>query len=291
MSRYVAITPARDEEALLPGLIGSMTIQRCLPERWIIVDDGSTDATALIADEAARRYRWIEVHHLPAGRPRAPGGESVIMSFLPADVWRNVNFLLRLDADLSFAPDFVDLLLREFDRDPRLGIASCVLMEMQRGRWREVRGPAFHTRGAAKMYSRECFAAIGGLHGCLGWDTLDELRAMTKGFGTRSFQHVRAFHHRPAGTASGRGRGLLAAGRAAYQAGYAPLFMLARAARCCFSWPWLLGGALMLPVKLLEYVSLGIPVISARLRTIEHYFPDDSIRYFSGFRLRARVRD
>ena len=37
---------------------------------------------------------------------------------------------------------------------------------------------------------------------------------------------------------------------------------------------------LMLPVKLLEYATLGIPIIAARLRTIEHYFGDDSVRYF-----------
>jgi glycosyltransferase involved in cell wall biosynthesis len=37
---------------------------------------------------------------------------------------------------------------------------------------------------------------------------------------------------------------------------------------------------LMLPVKLLEYATLGIPVISARLRTVEHYFGDDAIRFF-----------
>jgi glycosyltransferase involved in cell wall biosynthesis len=38
---------------------------------------------------------------------------------------------------------------------------------------------------------------------------------------------------------------------------------------------------LMLPVKLLEYATLGIPVICARLRTIEHYFSAKSVRYFS----------
>ena len=38
---------------------------------------------------------------------------------------------------------------------------------------------------------------------------------------------------------------------------------------------------LMLPVKLLEYAALGIPVICARLRTIEHYFSSQSVRYFS----------
>lgn len=36
---------------------------------------------------------------------------------------------------------------------------------------------------------------------------------------------------------------------------------------------------LMLPVKLLEYATLGIPVIAARLRTIEHYFTD-AVRFF-----------
>jgi glycosyltransferase involved in cell wall biosynthesis len=38
---------------------------------------------------------------------------------------------------------------------------------------------------------------------------------------------------------------------------------------------------LMLPVKMLEYATLGIPVIAARLRTIEHYFADDAIRFFN----------
>ena len=38
---------------------------------------------------------------------------------------------------------------------------------------------------------------------------------------------------------------------------------------------------LMLPVKLLEFATLGIPVIAARLRTIEHYFSDNSVRYFT----------
>jgi glycosyltransferase involved in cell wall biosynthesis len=38
---------------------------------------------------------------------------------------------------------------------------------------------------------------------------------------------------------------------------------------------------LMLPVKLLEYAALGIPVICARLRTVEHYFSDQAVRFYS----------
>jgi glycosyltransferase involved in cell wall biosynthesis len=37
---------------------------------------------------------------------------------------------------------------------------------------------------------------------------------------------------------------------------------------------------LMLPAKLLEYVTLGIPVIAARLHTVEYYFPAGTLRYF-----------
>jgi glycosyltransferase involved in cell wall biosynthesis len=40
------------------------------------------------------------------------------------------------------------------------------------------------------------------------------------------------------------------------------------------------AGDLMLPVKMLEYVSLGIPVVVPRLRTIQSYFPDDMVFYY-----------
>lgn len=38
---------------------------------------------------------------------------------------------------------------------------------------------------------------------------------------------------------------------------------------------------LMLPVKLMEYAALGIPVVAARLRTIEYYFDEQAVRFFS----------
>jgi hypothetical protein len=37
---------------------------------------------------------------------------------------------------------------------------------------------------------------------------------------------------------------------------------------------------LMLPVKLIEYVSLGIPTIVPRFKAIEHYFSDDMVTYY-----------
>jgi len=37
---------------------------------------------------------------------------------------------------------------------------------------------------------------------------------------------------------------------------------------------------LMLPVKLLDYTALGIPTIAARLRTVEHYFGENDVKFF-----------
>jgi len=246
MKRYLAITPARDEERFLPQLIDSMTSQSRLPELWIIIDDGSTDSTGEIAHAAARKHPWIEVHHLRRNRPRMPGGESVVMRFLPGEVWKDFDLIFRVDADVSFRPDFIELMIREFARDPKLGIASGTVFEPSRDGWREVPAPAFHTRGCDKLYSSPCFAAIGGLETGLGWDTIDEVRAMMAGFKTRSFRHIRLFHHRPQGSAQALWRGRLAAGRAAYQIGYSPIFMMARAIRRAFSRPPILGAAMLL---------------------------------------------
>jgi poly-beta-1,6-N-acetyl-D-glucosamine synthase len=244
--QYMVITPARDEERFLPFLIESLARQTVKPRRWIIIDDGSADATAVLADAAAKQHGWIEVHHLKRNRVRKRGGASIVMQHLPREAWADVDFILRLDADISFGPSFVEALLAEFARDPALGIAGATLRE-RRGRTLGCeRVPAFHTRGATKMYARACFEAIGGLEAGPGWDTIDETRAMMRGFMTRSFTHINAIHHRPLGAADGRWRVLVAGGRAAYHAGYSPLFISARAARRALSAPIGLSGILLL---------------------------------------------
>jgi poly-beta-1,6-N-acetyl-D-glucosamine synthase len=268
MTRCVAITPARDEQQLLPGLIASMVAQTRRPAHWIMIDDGSSDRTPELLDQAARDHDWIEVHHLPRNRGREFGGESVIMRFLPREVWDSYDFILRTDADLSFGPRLIELLLAEFASDSKLGIAGAVLHEPHGSGWREVKMPRFHTRGAVKMYSSRCFAAIGGLRAGVGWDTIDEAQAMMLGYRTRSFPEIIAFHHRPQGAAGGLLRSRFSSGRTAYVVGYSPLFMLARALRRTFLSPPFIGSVLMIA-----------GYVDAHLRRVPRVAPPDLVKY------------
>jgi poly-beta-1,6-N-acetyl-D-glucosamine synthase len=252
-SRYLAITPARDEELYLPRLIESMAAQTRHPDRWIGIDDGSEDGTSALVSAAAAKYPWIDVHHLPHNQARTPGGESVITRFLSHDAYQQFDYIMRIDADISFEAEFSDLLFAEFARDAKLGISGPTLYEPDNAGWHEIRQPEFHTRGAAKMYSSSCLAAIGGLNGSLGWDTLDEAHAMMLGFRTRNFRHIQAKHHRPQGAASGW-KARTAAGLSAYNVGYSPLFLWARAVRQSFTRPVPFAGLLMVSGYLQGYL-------------------------------------
>jgi hypothetical protein len=65
---------------------------------------------------------------------------------------------------------------------------------------------------------------------------------MMLGFSSRNFRHIHAYHHRPQGAAGGLWESRKAAGRAAYNVGYSPLFLAARALRLVPRWPPLVGG-------------------------------------------------
>jgi hypothetical protein len=190
------------------------------------------------------------------------------MKFLPREVWENYDYILRTDADLTFGPRFIELLLTEFAHDTKLGIGGAVLHEPHGSEWREVKSPRFHTRGAVKMYSSRCFSAIGGLRAGVGWDTLDEAQAMMLGYRTRSFQEIVAFHHRPQGAAGGLLRSRFSSGRTAYVVGYSPFFMLARSLRRIFASPPLIGSLMMIA-----------GYVDAHFRRVPRVAPPDLVKY------------
>ena len=68
--KYVLITPARNEEAFIERTLQSVTAQTVLPERWVMIDDGSTDRTGDIIESYTGRYLAAVLGMLP-GRKKA----------------------------------------------------------------------------------------------------------------------------------------------------------------------------------------------------------------------------
>ena len=245
---YVVITPVRNEAAFIECTIASMTSQTVPPVQWIIVDDGSTDNTADIVRAQTAEYPWIRLVQR-ADRGFRQRGRGVIEAFnegCAALAVADYQFIVKLDGDLSFAPDYFERLLARFAARPSLGISGGTCYVQEGNMWRPEETDVTHVRGATKMYRRACLEAIGGLVAHLGWDGADEWQARARGWEVQSFLDIPLHHHRTTGTAKGPVRGRIEQGRAAFYMGYHPLFMLARGVRRMADRPFVLGGIALL---------------------------------------------
>src|ERR1039458_5490207 len=146
--KYVIISPVRDEEANLARTIESVINQSVRPCEWMIVNDGSTDGTAAIADSYALQHDWIRVCHRDNRGFRKAGG-GVVDAF--NDGYRNLrtkdwDFIVKLDGDLSFNPEYFDSCFRAFEAEGKLGIAGGTIYNVINGEAIPEVCPAFHVR-------------------------------------------------------------------------------------------------------------------------------------------------
>jgi hypothetical protein len=179
-----------------------MAAQTVPPREWLIVDNGSLDTTDETASEIARELPFARTIHLPALESTAIRGAPIVAAF-EAGVGvldRDAEIIVKLDADVSFGPDFFEQIVRAFDADPSLGIAGGTCYEQDAaGEWRPIFATRDHVRGATRAYRAACFEAVTPLERRMGWDGIDELKAQVAGWDTRSLPDVPFRHHRPLG--------------------------------------------------------------------------------------------
>lgn len=245
MTRYVIITPIRDEERFIEATIASIKAQTVQPAQWVIVNDGSTDRTGEIIDRYAAQLPWIRVIHR-ANRGFRKSGGGVMEAFydgyhaLNCDGW---DFIVKLDGDLTLPTDYFERCFAHFERDPKLGIGGGEIYHDLEGVKKLEATPKFHVRGATKIYRRECWEAIDGLWRAPGWDTIDEVKANMLGWTTYSFNELRIDHHRFTGTAESLWRDKIKRGVACYVSGYHPLFVAASCISNLIRRPYVAGSA------------------------------------------------
>lgn len=229
---YIVITPIRDEAKYIGRTIESMICQTCLPKKWVIVNDGSTDDTPRIIDAVSKQYPWIFTIHRPNRGFRKSGG-GVVDAFY--DGYRTIKelsweYLVKLDGDLSFDSDYFQQCFEHFILDPFLGIGGGTVFSRKNGQLKidSIGDPPFHVRGATKIYRNECWKKINPLVKSPGWDTIDEVKANMYGWKTRTFQKPIIIQHKATGSADGNWKNWFKNGLGSYITGYHPVFFIAK---------------------------------------------------------------
>jgi glycosyltransferase involved in cell wall biosynthesis len=230
--RYVAITPAHDEERNIPRLAASLAAQTVPPDAWIVVENGSRDGTMRAVLEAARAHPWVVPLRIPPP-PATLRGPASVRAFNAglAVMTGDPDLVANLDADVSLPPDYFARLVAAFEADPALGIASGTCFEPEGGAWRQRHVSGDTVWGAARAFRRTCLEDVGGLQERMSWDSISQLRANALGWRTRVLMDLPFRHHRPEGDRDGSRRAAwLAEGRSAHHLWYRPWDLALRSA-------------------------------------------------------------
>jgi glycosyltransferase involved in cell wall biosynthesis len=263
--RYCLITPCRDEATFARRTLDAVVAQSERPALWVIVDDGSRDATPQILAEYAARHPWIRVLRRADRGDRKLGG-GVIDAFYTGhetiDPTR-YDFVCKLDLDLDLPPAYFARLMDRMEAEPRIGTCSGKAYFVPEGvapgptRFPIVPGPGLvsemlgdeNSVGQIKFYRTGCFAQIGGFVRELMWDGIDGHRCRQLGWIAVSWDEpdLRFVHLRPMGTSHKNWwTGRVRHGFGQYFMGTTPAYMLASALYRMTRPPLVVGGVAML---------------------------------------------
>jgi glycosyltransferase involved in cell wall biosynthesis len=243
--RYVIVSPAKDEERYIERILHSMTCQTMKPVLWIIVDDGSKDSTVKIVQGYSEAYPFIKLVKNQNVGARQPGAAVIrAFNFGCQHIGKTeYDYIVKLDCDLSFGPEYFEKLIGKFIEDPRLGIASGVYFEEDKaGVWNQIEMPAYHAAGACKVIRKTCFDEICGFITSAGWDTVDEIRAMAKGWKTSHFADLGMKHHKPEGSGIGTIKTSVMHGEIYYLTGGSTIFFMFKVLHRLKTKPYILGA-------------------------------------------------
>lgn len=243
---YVLVTAAYNEEENIEKPLESVIAQTELPERWVIVSDGSQDKTDEIVQRYAEKFPFIRFLRMT----RAPGRSfrtKVIALQAGMELLADVpyKFIGNLDADISVGPTYFSDLIGKLEGNPGLGIAGGFVCEEEGGEFRSrSSNRVYSVAHAAQLVRRECYEAIGGYavleYGGEDWHAQTSARMM--GWSAEAYPEFKIFHHRHTGEGGNLVRHKFRQGRMDYSFGSDPIFETFKCLQRLAEKPVLLGS-------------------------------------------------
>lgn len=201
MHKIALIIPAYNESLYIIKTLDSLANQTYQYFEVIVVDDNSTDDTAFLVDEFSKKHANFKLVKNKSEASHAPGTK-VINAFLEglkhSDL--SADYVAKFDADLIFPPQYLDKIIKHFEKNERIGLIGGQAYIYRDEAWiLENLTNHDHVRGALKCYRKEALEQIGGLKPVMGWDTLDELLLKYHGWQVLVDTNLKVKHLKPTG--------------------------------------------------------------------------------------------
>ncbi len=243
---YVLITPAKNEAAHINLTIGAIAAQTLPPLEWVIVSDGSTDATDKIVSAASQEYSFIHFLRKQSVPQKDFSSKVKAFNFGKDNLHEtSYEYIGNIDADISFGPDYFRFILKEFMNNERLGLAGGLLHEEIDGKERPLYTSLTSVSGGVQLFRRTCFEQIGGYipNKSGGIDSAAEIMARENGWIVRTFPEYKVLHHGPMLTGEANiYRTMFRSGFTKYKLGYHPFFHLVSCVRRLAVRPYFFGS-------------------------------------------------
>lgn len=246
--RLLIVSPCRDEANYLRRSMDTVLRQTLLPERWVIVDDGSTDGTTAILEEYAEKYPVIRLVRRENCESRrvGPGVVEAFNQGLESEDWKSYDYLCKLDLDLELPENYFENLIKRMEDNPRLGTCSGkAYYANEKGSWISEGCGDEMSQGMTKLYRTKCFEEVGGFVSEVMWDGIDCHRCRMLGWQAKSWNdpELRFLHLRPMGSSQqGIVTGRMRHGYGQYYMGTGPIYMLVSSLYRMAYKPYIVGG-------------------------------------------------
>lgn len=204
MKKIALVTPAKNEETNIPSIVKSIALQTYLPDTWVFVNDLSEDKTVELLKTEYGKYETLkqcklyiidnETKLLEYGLGKKYSSVTRFgfdyIEKLEKENNDEFDFIGILDCDVFPYPNYYEELIKRFESDIKLGIASGGTQHEIDTGLTSIVYPK-HAAGMMRLWRRECFSQT-GYYPSISQDAVSEARAKMLGWKTRSYKEIEA---------------------------------------------------------------------------------------------------